>query len=370
MSDVVFVDTSAWFAAVVPGDANPAAAAKWFAENRRPLATTDYVVDETLTLLRMRGENQLAITLGTRLFAGQLATVHYLTPEQILAAWQIFSSSATRTGASPIAPARLSSSNWAVPRQWHLTNTSGSLAISPWSRKPTNNPSQPPAPPLSARRSYAQLTAWQRPFGAVAIDAPLPRTQIGQVWKQFPWTFIHWSEPTGRPRLRSGCNEQPAAAQSAGRFRRTGWGHLVDAHWTDTDFVIRFSNTRLLHIWACPGQVRWQIVDTPPEIAENRVRRVGAASAIRPLAICWRRTHGLLRPYRQATGSGISTTLCERRWAPALSPRALDCCGLALFAGQTPTNRFYMYLRTTRATLARPGRRSDRDRNHGTFPPN
>jgi len=90
MSDLVFIDTSAWFAAVVPGDANHAAAAGWFAQNRCPLATTDYVVDETLTLLRMRGENQRAITLGTRLFAGQLATVHYLTSEQIRAAWQIF----------------------------------------------------------------------------------------------------------------------------------------------------------------------------------------------------------------------------------------------------------------------------------------
>ena len=90
MSDLVFIDTSAWFAAIVPGDANHAAAAKWFADNRRSLATTDYVVDETLTLLRMRGENQRAMTLGARLFAGQLATVHYLTSEQIHAAWKIF----------------------------------------------------------------------------------------------------------------------------------------------------------------------------------------------------------------------------------------------------------------------------------------
>ncbi len=90
MSALVFVDTSAWFAAVAPGDANHAATVDWLARNRRPLATTDYIADETLTLLRMRGERQRAITLGARLFAGDLATLHYLTPGQIHAAWQVF----------------------------------------------------------------------------------------------------------------------------------------------------------------------------------------------------------------------------------------------------------------------------------------
>jgi uncharacterized protein len=90
MSDLVFVDTGAWFAAVVPGDVNHAAAAAWFRRNRCPLVTTDYVVDETLTLLRVRGEDQRAVAFGSRLFSGQLATVHYLTPTEVHAAWQIF----------------------------------------------------------------------------------------------------------------------------------------------------------------------------------------------------------------------------------------------------------------------------------------
>ena len=90
MSRFAFVDTGAWFAAVVPWDANHAAAATWFERNERPLITTDYVVDETLTLLRSRGEGQRAITLGERFFGGQLATVHLLSSDQIAAAWQIF----------------------------------------------------------------------------------------------------------------------------------------------------------------------------------------------------------------------------------------------------------------------------------------
>jgi len=90
MTDLVFVDSGAWFAAVVPWDANHGAASAWFRLNERPLITTDYVLDETLTLLRARGEGQRAIALGHRFFAGELATLHYLTPGEIQAAWQTF----------------------------------------------------------------------------------------------------------------------------------------------------------------------------------------------------------------------------------------------------------------------------------------
>lgn len=90
MSQFAFVDTGAWFAAVVPWDANHAAAAAWFERNERPLLTTDYIVDETLTLLRSRGEDQRAIVLGERLFGERLATVHLVSSDEIEAAWQIF----------------------------------------------------------------------------------------------------------------------------------------------------------------------------------------------------------------------------------------------------------------------------------------
>jgi hypothetical protein len=66
-STMVFVDTSAWFASVVPDDPDHAAAIKWLRENERLLITTDYVVDEILTLLRARGQNRRAAALGSRL---------------------------------------------------------------------------------------------------------------------------------------------------------------------------------------------------------------------------------------------------------------------------------------------------------------
>ena len=90
MNDLVFVDTGGWFAAAVPWDANHAAASAWFGHNQRPLVTTDYVVDEVLTLLRAKAENQRSLDLGRALFSGQLATVHYLAPEEIRAAWELF----------------------------------------------------------------------------------------------------------------------------------------------------------------------------------------------------------------------------------------------------------------------------------------
>ena len=90
MTQFAFVDTGAWFAAVVPWDANHASAAAWFEHNDRPLITTDYIVDETLTLLRSRGEGQRAITLGERFFGGHVATIHLLTSVEIEAAWEVF----------------------------------------------------------------------------------------------------------------------------------------------------------------------------------------------------------------------------------------------------------------------------------------
>jgi predicted nucleic acid-binding protein len=88
---MIFVDTGAWFAAIVPTDPNHQRAASFLATNREPLITTDYVVDETLTLLRARGERQRALLLGERFFSGRLAEIYYLTEEDVQQAWEVFS---------------------------------------------------------------------------------------------------------------------------------------------------------------------------------------------------------------------------------------------------------------------------------------
>ena len=70
---MIFVDTGAWFASVVPLDRDHAAAACWLSQNTQPLITTDYIVDETMTLLKAREQTLRAMRLGEQFFRGMVA---------------------------------------------------------------------------------------------------------------------------------------------------------------------------------------------------------------------------------------------------------------------------------------------------------
>lgn len=87
---MIFVDTGAWFAAVVPSDPNHPHAAAFLASNQEPLITSDFIIDETLTLLRARGEHSRALALGERFFAGEIAEITYLSEADVRRAWAIF----------------------------------------------------------------------------------------------------------------------------------------------------------------------------------------------------------------------------------------------------------------------------------------
>jgi len=87
---MIFVDTGAWFASLVPTDPDHPSAAAWLAENRSPLLTTDYVIDETLTLLRARGERTRALLLGRKFFRDGLAEIHKITETDLERAWETF----------------------------------------------------------------------------------------------------------------------------------------------------------------------------------------------------------------------------------------------------------------------------------------
>ena len=67
---MIFTDTGGWFARSVPDDHNYAAVVSWTLLNRQPLITTDYIVDETLTLLKSRGYPTVALALGHQFFNG------------------------------------------------------------------------------------------------------------------------------------------------------------------------------------------------------------------------------------------------------------------------------------------------------------
>lgn len=87
----VFVDTGAWFARFVASDLDHPAAHGWFDQNTRPLVTTDYVVDELLTLLKMRGEFSIALAVGPRLLCEDICDLIWVTPADFNTAWGIFS---------------------------------------------------------------------------------------------------------------------------------------------------------------------------------------------------------------------------------------------------------------------------------------
>jgi predicted nucleic acid-binding protein len=42
---MIFVDTEAWFASLIPTDPDHARATEWLVENSSPLLTTDYVIE-------------------------------------------------------------------------------------------------------------------------------------------------------------------------------------------------------------------------------------------------------------------------------------------------------------------------------------
>ncbi len=89
---MIFVDTGAWYAAFVANDPDHAAAAAWFRKNTEPLFTTDYVLDELLTLLRVRREIPVALKIGPLLLDESLATLEFVLPQDVRQAWVVFQS--------------------------------------------------------------------------------------------------------------------------------------------------------------------------------------------------------------------------------------------------------------------------------------
>src|SRR5712691_306875 len=87
---MIFVDTGAWFAAFVPNDTDHAAADAWLEANTEPLVTTDYVIDELLTLMKIRGEFRRALRVGASMFAEEITQLAWVLPDDIQQAWGIF----------------------------------------------------------------------------------------------------------------------------------------------------------------------------------------------------------------------------------------------------------------------------------------
>ena len=87
---MIFVDTCAWFARYTPRDLYHQAARGFLGKNREQLVTTDYVVDETLTLFKARGNYDRALVVGPSLLNGQLAQLEWVQPGDVQSAWEVY----------------------------------------------------------------------------------------------------------------------------------------------------------------------------------------------------------------------------------------------------------------------------------------
>ncbi len=87
---MIFMDTGAIYSLVVPSEVRHEEMQRWYDANEEPLITSDYCVDEVLTLLMARKRSALVVPTGWRIFNEDLCDLHFLTPDQIRRAWVIF----------------------------------------------------------------------------------------------------------------------------------------------------------------------------------------------------------------------------------------------------------------------------------------
>jgi predicted nucleic acid-binding protein len=85
-----FVDTSAWYALLDTSDANHHAAVKFKDSLAHPLVTSNYVVDEVITLVRNRLGYMVAVEIGQKLWDESIANLIRVMPRDERKAWGVF----------------------------------------------------------------------------------------------------------------------------------------------------------------------------------------------------------------------------------------------------------------------------------------
>lgn len=88
-----FVDTAAFLAIENRRDVHHKPALdfrKEALEAGESLITTDYVLDESYTIIRLRASHTVAVQFGEDIFSSRILQVEYITQEILAKAWQIF----------------------------------------------------------------------------------------------------------------------------------------------------------------------------------------------------------------------------------------------------------------------------------------
>ena len=86
----VFVDTGAWFAYFIRRDPDHGPAREWVSYNNSPLITSDYILDELLTLLKIRESHTIAVAAGKILTEEKICKIIKITRDDLNRAWHIF----------------------------------------------------------------------------------------------------------------------------------------------------------------------------------------------------------------------------------------------------------------------------------------
>ena len=86
----VFVDTSAWYALIDRADPDHAQVAAQLKAHQGMLVTSNFVFDETLTLLRYRLGWTVAHAFGQQMRGGRLSQAARISPQDEEAAWDTF----------------------------------------------------------------------------------------------------------------------------------------------------------------------------------------------------------------------------------------------------------------------------------------
>lgn len=89
----VFVDTSAWVALFVENDRNHKKSVSIFESlksGRGALYTSDYVFDETITTILVRGNHPQSVVAGEALLSSEIVKTIFVHPEHLHAAWALY----------------------------------------------------------------------------------------------------------------------------------------------------------------------------------------------------------------------------------------------------------------------------------------
>ncbi len=93
MRSDAFVDTSGFYALLVQGDRLHKRAKELLeqaGQSGRPFVTTDYILDETATLLKARGHGHVVQAFFESVFASAACRVEWMDPDRFAQTWRFY----------------------------------------------------------------------------------------------------------------------------------------------------------------------------------------------------------------------------------------------------------------------------------------